>query len=110
MSEIVQRVVLDTQKIVTVKLRKALDRDLPPCDFVLFPRMKIKMKNYRLSRDEDLLKAWKNEYDIIPNDSSNNFYNKHYNSWKYFNKTLSFYLLRDVNLFSRFIINWFKML
>lgn len=35
--------------------------DLAPCDFALFPHVKMKLKGRRFSSDEDLLRAWDNE-------------------------------------------------
>ncbi|KAF2886861.1 hypothetical protein ILUMI_19311 [Ignelater luminosus] len=71
-SEIVKRVVLDTQKTVTAKwyTEQCLPKVIQSInDFALFPHVKMKLKGKRFSSDEDLLQAWDNECASLPDET-----------------------------------------
>lgn len=48
--------------------------DLAPCDFALFPHVKMKLKGRRFSSDEDLLRAWDNECALLPSETWQNWF------------------------------------
>lgn len=58
-NEIVQYVLLDKQKTVTT-MWYSEQYLLVPCVFAFFPHVKIKMKEKRFFRDENLLMVWYN--------------------------------------------------
>lgn len=49
--------------------------DLAPCDFALFPHVKMKLKGRRFSSDEDLLRAWDNECALLPSETWQTWFN-----------------------------------
>ena len=53
--------------------------DLAPCDFGLFPYVKLRMKDRRFSSDKELTAAFQKECDLIPKQ----MWEEWFNEWSY---------------------------